>query len=54
MGVGGGPTGGGGLGGEGGLLGGTPPPQENLGLCEGFFLHIDRVAIKPTETPRGQ
>ena len=37
-------------GGGGGPRGGTPP-QETLSFCEGFFLHIDRVAIKLTETP---
>ena len=37
--------------GEGGLGGATPPPKEALSFCEGIFLHVDRVAIKLTETP---
>ena len=32
-------------------MGGGPPRQETLSVCEGVFLHIDRVAIKVTETP---
>ena len=33
------------------LGGGGGPPQETLSFWEGFFLHMDRVAINLTETP---